>query len=187
MQTLRTTKIEIFNQKRIVYLFGQKMSELKKIIKYIPIIVLIVGGSLIALLVIALLNSIVSIIQVKFTASTNCDVHIIECLNTCNSRKICNLNITLMEPLYRNYTNDIYLLNVPYRAKNGLTICYFYENSGLALDSWLYISPILNNMKTFGSAIATISIVVAIFGILPIVFIKCLNRMNPINIVRGLF
>lgn len=163
------------------------MNKFLKIMRYIPIIIVIVGGLLIFLLTVLLLNSIISVVRIKFTNSMKCNVHIIECLDTCNNRKICSVDVTLTEPNHGSNTNNIHLLNIPRDTKDGQTVCYFYGDNNLALDSWQHVNPILNRMKALGSAIATISIIVAVFGILPIIFVKCLNRMNLINTVGGLF
>lgn len=165
------------------------MSKLKIFIKYFPPIVIATGSLLILILLIAIFSNVAMIVKLEFTLSIKCDVDIINCLNTCDNRKICNLNITLMEPLFVNHTNNIYLVNIPSKTNSGIHQCYFNNkstNMQPVLDNWLNIYPLLNMIKILIKNIIIIFIIITIFGIIPIMFIKCIKKMNPINIIRNM-
>jgi len=160
---------------------------LKFFIKYFPYIVVTIGSLIIGMLLIAIFVNMITIVNFKFASSTNCYVDVLNCLSTCDNRKICNLNITLMEPIYMNHTNNIYLVNVPNRIVSGKTICYMRNNVNPVLDNWLDIYPLLNAIKILGTNIIVVMMILVIFGIIPLVIMRCIKKMNPINAIRNMF
>lgn len=166
---------------------SEVFTALKFIWKHFTKIVLGIGGTLLIVFGIVLVGLIISLVKSSTLQSTNCTIKILECLTTCDDRKICNINFVLREPIYINETYTEHLVNVPKNIKDGNTSCYFLSeqdiiNKNPVLDNWLNIYELLISIKTIASMLGVIIILVFIFAILPYLvkyFMK--KAINPMN------